>query len=134
MKIDIGPDGKILGTKRVSPNGQVSGFTEFAGQDVLVILPGGRAPVVKKDAADLLAEAEALVRQRMELAFEEYRHLRQKYPTPDVAAKAFVKTMRPKSFQGLIAKADAWIRDQRASSANGEADGSSAKAAKRRKT
>ena len=27
MKLDIG-NGKVLGTKRVSPNGQISGFTD----------------------------------------------------------------------------------------------------------
>ena len=44
MKIDIG-NGKVLGTKRVSSNGQISGFTEFACQDVLVVLPGNASDV-----------------------------------------------------------------------------------------
>lgn len=114
MKIDIGPDGRILGTKRVSPNGQVSGFTEYAGLDVLVILPGGRTPVVRRDASDVLAEVEALVRQRMELAFRQYRTLRENYPTPEAAARAFLRSVPSKRVQGLLQKTDAWIRDERA--------------------
>jgi hypothetical protein len=42
MKIDIGMEGKILGTKRVSPNGQVSGLSEYAGEEVLIVYPGPR--------------------------------------------------------------------------------------------
>lgn len=112
MKIDIGPDGKILGTKRVSPNGQISGFTEYAGQDVLVILPGGRVPVVRRQPSDLLVEAEALVRQRMELAFRQYRHLRSRFPTPEDAARSFLAHVPGSSVHGLVERADAWLRDQ----------------------
>ena len=63
MKIDIGADGKILGTKRVSANGQISGFTEYAGAEVLVILPGGELPIVRRDARDVLDEMEKIVEE-----------------------------------------------------------------------
>ena len=112
MKIDIGADGKILGTKRVSPNGQISGFTEYAGAEVLVILPGGQKPVVRRDAGDLIAEAEQIVRERMELAFREYKNLRQRYADSEEAARAFLRNLNPKNVQGLVARTDAWIRDQ----------------------
>lgn len=115
MKIDIGADGKILGTKRVSPNGQVSGFTEYAGQEVLVILPGGSRPVVQRDAKDLLAETQQLVRERMKLAFREYKDLKRRFPSPEKAAEAFFGSAPPKPVQGLLEKADRWIKDQVAS-------------------
>lgn len=112
MKIEIGPDGRILGTKRVSPNGQVSGFTEYAGLDVLVILPGGSTPVVRRDAKDLLREAEALVNEQMQVAFSRYNQLRERYGSPEKAAKSFLKKNASKNFRGLVAKADQWVRDQ----------------------
>jgi hypothetical protein len=112
VKIDIGADGKILGTKRVSPNGQVSGFTEFAGQEVLVILPGGRTPVVRRGVDDVLREAELLVRERMELAQKEYQRFRGRFPSPEAAAKAFLKNLPTPGIPGIIERADAWIKDQ----------------------
>lgn len=112
MKIDIGPDGKILGTKRVSPNGQISGFTEYAGQDVLVILPGGSAPVVRRDARDLLRETEQVVQERMKLAFREYKNFKRRFDSPEKATESFFQSVAPKNVQGLVEKADRWIRDQ----------------------
>lgn len=112
MKIDIGSTGRILGTKRVSPNGQISGFREYAGRDVLVLLPGEAVPVVRRDAADVLREAEALVRERMELAFREYKHLKARYPTPEAAARSFLDQLTSLNVRGLVQRADVWIRDQ----------------------
>lgn len=121
MKIDIGTDGRILGTKRISPNGQVSGFTEYAGLDVLVILPGGRQPVVRRDAHDLLAEAEILVRQQMELAFRRYEKLKSRFRTPELATRTFLRQLRGTRVRGLVAKADEWVREQLATT-DGAAD------------
>ena len=112
MKIDIGPDGKILGTKRVSPNGQVSGFTEYAGRDVLVVLPGDRVPVVKRDVGDVVRHTESLLRDRMAQAQREYRRFRSQYPTPEAAVKAFVGNIRGRDLHGLLDRAEDWIRDQ----------------------
>src|SRR5688500_4573620 len=112
MKIDIGPDGKILGTKRVSPNGQISGFTEYAGVEVLVILPGGDRPVVRKDARDALREVEVLVEERMKLAFQQYQALRARFSTPREAADAFLRTVHPRNLPGLVDRTDQWLRQQ----------------------
>lgn len=43
MRIDIGPKGQIVGTKRVGPEGQIAGLADHAGKDVLVLVPEGRA-------------------------------------------------------------------------------------------
>jgi hypothetical protein len=96
----------------VSPNGQISGFTEYAGREVLVILPGSETPVVRRDAAEVLGEAEALVRERMELAFREYKNLRSRFPTPDAAAKSFLAHLPDVDVRGLLRRADTWLREQ----------------------
>jgi ElaB/YqjD/DUF883 family membrane-anchored ribosome-binding protein len=112
VKIDIGPDGKILGTKRVSSNGQISGFTEYAGAEVLVVLPGGNQPIVRRDARDVLDEMEKLVEERMKLAFQEYKNLRRRFPTPREAAQSFMETTQAKSLKGLVDRTDTWLRQQ----------------------
>lgn len=112
MKIDIGPDGKILGTKKVSANGQISGFTEYAGAEVLVILPGGSLPVVKRDARDVLEEMERLVEDRMRVAFQEYENLKRRFVSPRHAAQTFLRNVSPEGLRGLVERADHWLRQQ----------------------
>jgi hypothetical protein len=112
MKIDIGPNGKILGTKRVSSNGQISGFTEYAGLDVLVILPGSETPVIRRGARDVVAEVETVVQEQMRLAFREYESFKHKFPTPEQAAEKFLELTNPRRLTGIVEKADQWIKDQ----------------------
>lgn len=112
MKLDIGSDGRILGTKRVSTNGQVSGLSEYAGRDVLILLPGSEAPEVKFDFKDYYAEMETAVNEHLRLAFKEYKHLKEKFATPNEATKSFFKTVSPKTFHGLIDNVDTWVKDQ----------------------
>lgn len=113
MRIDIGPGGKIIGTKRVSGNGQVSGLTEYAGQEVLIILPGS-ASDISTSAEDFLAEVHRAVNEHMRLAFKQYKGLKDAYGSPGLATRDFMKTITPKSFHGLLAQADEWIREQAA--------------------
>ena len=81
MKIDIGAEGKILGTKRVSPNGQVSGLSEYAGEEVLIIYPGPREPRIRMQAGDYVHEVEKAVAGQMKVAFQQYKALKVKYRT-----------------------------------------------------
>ncbi len=69
MKIDIGTEGKILGTKRVSPNGQVSGLSEYAGEEVLIIYPGPREPRIRMEAKDYVHEVEKAVQNQICLLY-----------------------------------------------------------------
>lgn len=110
MKIDIG-NGKILGTKRVSANGQISGFTEFAGREVLVVLPEGE-PTVKLDAKEYVREMQTATNEHMKLAFVQYKELKRRFETPERATKEFLEKHAPKSFNGLYAKVDTWAKDQ----------------------
>jgi hypothetical protein len=109
MKIDIGTEGKILGTKRVSPNGQVSGLSEFAGEEVLIIYPGPREAKIRMDAKDYVHEVEKAVANQMKSAFGQYRGLKERYRDEAEATRAFIKEKSPKTFQGLIDNVDAWV-------------------------
>lgn len=111
MKIDIGSEGKILGTKKVSPNGQVSGLSEYAGQEVLIILPEGQ-PKVRFDASDYAAELEKAINEHMKLAFKEYKNLKDKFATPTEASKKYIRDVAPKTFHGLIDNVDKWVGEQ----------------------
>ncbi len=110
MKLDIG-NGKILGTKTVSQNGQVSGFTEYAGQEVLVILPDGE-PDVKLDTRDYLRELQNAANEQMKLAFEEYKGLRKRFEGPEQATREFMEENAPRSFQDLYGKVQSFAREQ----------------------
>lgn len=112
MKIDIGTDGKILGTKRVSPNGQVSGLSEYAGEEVLIIYPGPREPRIKMEAKDYLHEVEKAVHNQMKSAFGQYKGLKERYKDEAEATRAFIKDRSPKTFQGLIDNVDNWVGGQ----------------------
>lgn len=110
VKIDIGK-GKILGTKRVSANGQVSGFTEFAGQEVLVILPDGE-PEVSLTTRDYVDEMQVAANEHMKLAFKQYKQLKTRFETPERATLAFLDKYAPRSFAGLVEKVDQWVKEQ----------------------
>jgi hypothetical protein len=112
MKIDIGSEGKILGTKRVSPNGQVSGLSEYAGEEVLIVYPGPREPRVRLEAKDYLKEMERAVQLQMRNAFVQYKGLKGKYKDETEAARAFIRAKSPKSFHNLVATVDDWVETQ----------------------
>lgn len=109
MKIDIG-NGKVLGTKRVSPNGQVSGFTEYAGQEVLVVLPGDDVDV-KLSPRELLKEVQVAANEHMKVAFHQYKDLRRRFETPERATKEFMTRYAPKNFQGLYEKVEGFVSE-----------------------
>lgn len=112
MKIDIGAEGKILGTKRVSPNGQVSGLSEYAGEEVLIIYPGPREPRIRMEARDYLHEVEKAVHNQMRTAFRQYRVLKAKYKDEATATQEFIRSKSPQTFQGLLDNVDAWVKSQ----------------------
>lgn len=112
MKIDIGTEGKILGTKKVSPNGQVSGLSEYAGEEVLIIYPGPREPRIKMEAKDYLHEVEKAVHVQMKGAFQQYKALKAKYKDETTATREFIRTKSPQSFQGLVESVDSWVASQ----------------------
>ena len=110
MKIDIG-NGKVLGTKKVSPNGQVSGFTEYAGQDVLVVLPGDDVDM-RLSPRDVIREVQVAANEHMKVAFHQYKDLKRRFETPEKATKEFMAKHAPETFQGLYDKVESWAKEQ----------------------
>jgi hypothetical protein len=110
VRIDIG-NGKVLGTKRVSPNGQVSGFTEYAGREVLVVLPGEDVDV-RLSPGDLIKEVQAASTEHMKVAFHKYKDLKRRFDSPENATRAFLAKYAPETFQGLYDKVETWAKDQ----------------------
>jgi hypothetical protein len=111
MRIDIGAGGKIIGTRRVSPNGQVSGLSEFSGQEVLVILPGG----AESETAPPWASPEAVARVvegQVRQAYQQYELLRELYGSPWEATQSFVRSAFGSSWPDLSAEVERWVKDQ----------------------
>jgi len=119
MRLEIGSDGKIIGTRRVSPNGQVSGLTEFAGREVLVILPGSG----NSDSAPPWTSPEGLaqaVGEQMRQAYERYELLQKLYATPWEATRSFVRSAFGSAPPDLVGEVDRWVKDQLRSAAPGQ--------------
>lgn len=110
MKLDIG-NGKILGTKTVSQNGQISGFTDYAGEEVLVILPDGE-PDVQLDTRDYLRELQNASNEHMKVAFSQYKELKSKFEGPEQATREFMENYTPRSFSNLYEKVQSFVADQ----------------------
>jgi hypothetical protein len=90
MRIELGTGGKIVGTRRVSPNGQVSGLKEYAGQEVLVLIPGE----TEKEflgPEDYLKGLEVAVQEQVRQALDQYIALQKVYSAPLESAKTFLE-------------------------------------------
>jgi hypothetical protein len=111
MRLEIGPDGKIIGTRRVSPNGQVSGLTEYAGREVLVLLPGAGSSEGPLPWGSPEAVAQA-VEEQMRQAYQRYETLQKLYATPWEATRSFVRNAFGVSAPDLGQEVDRWVKDQ----------------------
>lgn len=110
MKIDIG-NGKILGTKEVSSNGQISGFTEYAGREVLVVLPEDDT-AVEPDAREVVQEVTLATREHMKSVFDEYEQAKERFQGPGDATRRFLEENTPQTFQGLYDRVEDWVQGQ----------------------
>lgn len=111
MRLDLGADGKIIGTRRVSPNGQVSGLSDYAGKEVLVILPGGPDGELPPPWSNVDAITR-LVSDQIREAYDRYRVLQDAYPTPWEATRSFLEGLYGTPTSDLRAEVDRWIRSQ----------------------
>jgi hypothetical protein len=96
MRIELGSGGKIVGTRRVSPNGQVSGLKEFAGQEVLVVIPG-EAEKGFAGPDDYLKDLESVIQEQVRHSLDQYLALQKVYTAPLETAKAVLESRKPKS-------------------------------------
>jgi len=111
MRLDIGPDGKIIGTRRVSPNGQVSGLSEFSGREVLVILPGSSEAAYSAPWANS-EEVVRMVGDQIRQAYDRYRTLQDLYATPWEATRSFMEGVLGGRVPDIMAEVDRWIKSQ----------------------
>ena len=111
MRLDIGADGKIIGTRRVSPNGQVSGLSEFAGREVLVILPGTSegGPTAPWSNSE---EVVRMVGEQIRQAYDRYHALQELYATPWEATRSFMEGMFGGRVPDLVGEVDRWVKSQ----------------------
>ncbi|MGA8542480.1 MAG: hypothetical protein WB947_02920 [Thermoplasmata archaeon] len=109
MKLDIDPDGKIIGARRVSPNGQVSGLSEFAGREVLIILPGssGANSATPWPGSE---EFTRLVSEQIRQAYDQYRILQETYATPWEATRSFMEAVFGGGVPDPLADVDRWVK------------------------
>jgi len=112
MRIEIGPEGKIVGTKRVSANGQVSGLTEFVGQEVLIILPGRNGFDTGAGGEDMVTGFQKAAYDHIRLAFRQYKELQELYGSPAEATKEFLKKVAPSTFHNFLDQVDEWVKEQ----------------------
>ncbi len=124
MRLDIGPDGKIIGTRRVSPNGQVSGLSEFAGREVLVILPG-TSEASSASPWPGSEEFTRLVGEQIRQAYDRYRVLQETYATPWEATRSFMEAIFGVRAPDLMAEVDRWVKSQVRSASGRPPDGPS---------
>ncbi len=124
MRLDIGSDGKIIGTRRVSPNGQVSGLSEFTGREVLVILPG----TSEANAASPWPGSEEftrLVGEQIRQAYDRYQVLQETYATPWEATRSFMEAIFGGRAPDLMAEVDRWVKNQVRDASSGRSPGPS---------
>jgi hypothetical protein len=111
MRLDLGPDGKIIGTRRVSPNGQVSGLSDYTGREVLVILPGVAEPGSTSPWPGS-EEFTRLVGEHIRQAYDRTRILQETYATPWEATRSFMETIFGAPTPDLMAEVDRWVKSQ----------------------
>ncbi|MDE1821358.1 MAG: hypothetical protein KGJ23_13255 [Euryarchaeota archaeon] len=111
MRLDIGSDGKIIGTRRVSPNGQVSGLSEFAGREVLVILPGS-SDAPSSATWGTPEGLTQLVSEQIRQAYQRYQALQEMYATPWEATRSFMQSVLGGQPPDLLAEVDRWVKAQ----------------------
>ncbi len=90
MRIELGTGGKIIGTRKVSPNGQVSGLKEFAGRELLIVLPGEETAESSSGFNPYLKGLEEIIKEQVDQALEQYAALQKAYTAPMEVATEFL--------------------------------------------
>mgnify|MGYP005854207169 CR=1 FL=1 len=111
MKIDIGPGGKVVGTRKVDEKGRITGLDDYAGEEVLVVLPSGKSEV-DIQPEDFLSEVQKTMNEHLTLAFKQYRQLKDSYVAPNDAILNFWKSLTPKSMHSVVDQFNKWTVEQ----------------------
>lgn len=91
MRIDLSPQGQVVGTRKVLENGQVHGLAEHAGKEVLIVVPNGR-PIVKNTMTDYVHEWQKIAQRNAKRAAKEFQTFQKKVPRTPAAAVLLAKT------------------------------------------
>jgi len=111
MKIELGRGAKIIGTKTVSSKGQVSGLTEYAGKEVMVVLvPEDGSPIIPTPE-QVLEEIQSAAKEHMQLAFDQYERLSETFGSPDDATREFLRKSAPASINTIMDQMDIWLEN-----------------------
>ena len=111
MKIEFEPGARIVGTKRVSAKGQVSGLTEYAGKEVMIILVPTDGPAIKPNMEYFYHELRKAAEEHMELAFKQSKQLTEIFGTSENAVKQFFERYTPESVQKMKGDMDLWLKN-----------------------
>ena len=111
MKIEFESGAKIVGTKRVSAKGQVSGLTEYANSEVMIVLIPKEGKAVKPTIEYLYHELHKAAEEQMELAFKNSKQLSEVFGTPKDAVDQFLEKYTPESVQKLREDMDSWLKN-----------------------
>lgn len=105
MRIDIGPQGQIVGTKRVGAEGQIAGLSDHAGKDVLVLVPDGRASF-HFGIQDYLLDLRKTAQRNVKKARAEIKRIEGRLPQWSRldAARARLESLKPANVQALVEK------------------------------
>lgn len=109
MKINVGPKARVVGTKKVTPQGTVAGLREFAGRDVLIVVPS-QVPRYGVTAADLLEHARDRAVKGGRRALREFQAFRGRHLRTQVTGTQEILRLAPVKARPAIRKADAWVR------------------------
>jgi uncharacterized protein YeaO (DUF488 family) len=111
LKIEFESGAKIVGTKRVSTKGQVSGLTEYAGKEVMIILIPKDGTAIKPTHEYLYHELQSAAEEQMKLAFKNYKKLQEVFDTPEAAAKQFFEKYTPDTVKKMQASMEEWLEN-----------------------
>lgn len=109
MKIQVGKKARILGTKKVSPEGRVDGLRDVAGKNVLIVVPSV-TPRVAHDLEDYFDDAQNMLRQQAQVALRGVKTLRHQLERGLTPATQAVVDAAPRRYRPLVRKADQWVR------------------------
>ena len=90
MRIDLKPQGQVIGTRKVLANGQVHGLSELAGKEVLIIVPNGR-PILKNTMTDYFHEWQKIAERNAKRAAKEWQAFQKRVPRSPQAALVLAK-------------------------------------------
>lgn len=110
MRLELDKESRILGTKRISAKGQISGLTKYAGRDVLIILVGEGAKAVSAGPEEIVSELQRSLNDHMGLLFKQYERLRDTFNTPTEATKQFLRVVKPRFAGNLFEQMEHWTK------------------------